>query len=89
MLVPALAEATSERAVELLVGQVTALETQADIAVETLGVVDLRGQITTILDPKVLFDIDVEGSEELIVVSTPTASRTRAPSAGSSTTSIR
>jgi len=35
------------------------------------GVVDLRGQITTILDPKVLFDIDVEGSEELIVVFDP------------------
>lgn len=35
------------------------------------GVVDLRGQITTILDPKVLFDIDVEGSKELIVVFDP------------------
>jgi purine-binding chemotaxis protein CheW len=35
------------------------------------GVVDLRGQITTILDPKVIFDIDVEGSEELIVVFDP------------------
>jgi len=35
------------------------------------GVVDLRGQITTILDPKVLFDIDVEGSEDLIVVFDP------------------
>ena len=35
------------------------------------GVVDLRGQITTILDPKVLFDIDVEGPEELIVVFDP------------------
>ena len=35
------------------------------------GVVDLRGQITTVLDPKVLFDIDVEGSEELIVVFDP------------------
>jgi len=35
------------------------------------GVVDLRGQITTILDPKVIFDIDTEGSEELIVVFDP------------------
>jgi purine-binding chemotaxis protein CheW len=35
------------------------------------GVVDLRGQITTILDPKVLFDIDTEGSKELIVVFDP------------------
>jgi purine-binding chemotaxis protein CheW len=35
------------------------------------GVVDLRGQITTILDPKVIFDIDAEGSEELIVVFDP------------------
>jgi purine-binding chemotaxis protein CheW len=36
-----------------------------------VGVVDLRGQITTILDPKVMFDIDVEGAEELIVVFDP------------------
>ncbi|MFB6150207.1 MAG: chemotaxis protein CheW [Haloarculaceae archaeon] len=35
------------------------------------GVVDLRGQITTILDPKVLLDIDAEGSKELIVVFDP------------------
>ena len=35
------------------------------------GVVDLRGQITTILDPKVLLDIDSEGSKELIVVFDP------------------
>jgi purine-binding chemotaxis protein CheW len=35
------------------------------------GVVDLRGQITTILDPKVIFDIDVDGSEDLIVVFDP------------------
>jgi len=35
------------------------------------GVVDLRGQITTILDPKVIFDIDVDGTEDLIVVFDP------------------
>jgi purine-binding chemotaxis protein CheW len=35
------------------------------------GVVDLRGQITTILDPKELLDIDDEGSKELIVVFDP------------------
>jgi len=35
------------------------------------GVVDLRGQITTILDPKVLLDIDTEGSKDLIVVFDP------------------
>jgi purine-binding chemotaxis protein CheW len=35
------------------------------------GVVDLRGQITTILDPTVLLDIDAEGSKELIVVYDP------------------
>ena len=46
VLVPALAEATSERAVELLVDQVTALEAQADIAVETLGVVANRVETT-------------------------------------------
>jgi len=35
------------------------------------GVVDLRGQITTILDPKLLLDIDQEGSESLLVVFAP------------------
>ena len=35
------------------------------------GVVDLRGQITTILDPKTLLDIDQEGSKGLIVVFDP------------------
>ncbi|PSP31958.1 chemotaxis protein CheW [Halobacteriales archaeon QH_10_67_22] len=35
------------------------------------GVVDLRGQITTILDPKELLDIDTEGEKELIVVFDP------------------
>jgi len=38
------------------------------------GVVDLRGQITTILDPKVPLDIDREaGTEQLIVVFDPEA----------------
>jgi len=37
------------------------------------GVVDLRGQITTILDPKVLLDIDQTGSKDLIVVFDPDA----------------
>ncbi|RLM89921.1 chemotaxis protein CheW [Haloarcula sp. Atlit-7R] len=32
------------------------------------GVVDLRGQITTILNPKVMMDIDSDGTENLIVV---------------------
>jgi len=32
------------------------------------GVVDLRGQITTILSPKVMMDIDSDGTENLIVV---------------------
>jgi purine-binding chemotaxis protein CheW len=35
------------------------------------GVVDLRGQITTILDPKVLLDIDGDGHKDLIVVFDP------------------
>ncbi|WP_415381160.1 chemotaxis protein CheW [Halosimplex sp. TS25] len=35
------------------------------------GVVDLRGQITTILDPKVLLDIPEAGSKDLIVVFDP------------------
>ncbi|QPV63658.1 purine-binding chemotaxis protein CheW [Halosimplex litoreum] len=37
------------------------------------GVVDLRGQITTILDPKVLLDISEAGSKDLIVVFDPDA----------------
>jgi purine-binding chemotaxis protein CheW len=32
------------------------------------GVVDLRGQITTILDPKIALDIDDDGGEQLLVV---------------------
>ena len=35
------------------------------------GVVDLRGQITTILEPKEMMDIDSEGSQDLIVVFDP------------------
>ncbi|WP_423999867.1 chemotaxis protein CheW [Haloarcula salina] len=35
------------------------------------GVVDLRGQITTILDPKEMMDIDDEGTQNLIVVFDP------------------
>ena len=35
------------------------------------GVVDLRGQITTILDPKEMMDIDATGAERLIVVFDP------------------
>jgi|GEM_PF-195925 len=38
-----------------------------------VGVVDLRGQITTILDPKELMDIDAEGSETLMIVFDPDA----------------
>lgn len=37
------------------------------------GVVDLRGQITTILDPKLLLDIDGDGPESLLVVFEPDA----------------
>lgn len=37
------------------------------------GVVDLRGQITTILDPKRLLDIDSTGDESLLVVFEPDA----------------
>ncbi|MFB6308163.1 MAG: chemotaxis protein CheW, partial [Haloarculaceae archaeon] len=37
------------------------------------GVVDLRGQITTILDPKDMLDIDEAGDEDLIVVFDPDA----------------
>jgi len=32
------------------------------------GVVDLRGQITTILDPKIALDIDHDGDDQLLVV---------------------
>jgi chromosome partitioning protein len=46
VLVPALTEATSERAVELLVDQVTALEAQADVTVDTVGVVANRVETT-------------------------------------------
>ncbi|MDS0277966.1 chemotaxis protein CheW [Halomicroarcula sp. S1AR25-4] len=35
------------------------------------GVVDLRGQITTILEPKEMMDIDADGSQDLIVVFDP------------------
>ncbi|MBX0294738.1 chemotaxis protein CheW [Haloarcula nitratireducens] len=35
------------------------------------GVVDLRGQITTILDPKRMMDIDADGEKNLIVVFDP------------------
>lgn len=35
------------------------------------GVVDLRGQITTILEPKEMMDIETEGSQNLIVVFDP------------------
>ena len=35
------------------------------------GVVDLRGQITTILDPKAMMDIDDDGDQNLIVVFDP------------------
>ena len=35
------------------------------------GVVDLRGQITTILDPKEMMDIDDDGTQNLIVVFDP------------------
>jgi len=37
------------------------------------GVVDLRGQITTVLDPKQLLDIDREGTESLMIVFDPEA----------------
>jgi chromosome partitioning protein len=46
ILVPALAEATSERAVELLVDQLAALEADAGVDVETLGVVANRVETT-------------------------------------------
>ena len=47
VLVPALAEATSERAIELLMDQMVALEQQADITVEMLGVVANRIETTS------------------------------------------
>jgi len=47
VLVPALAEATSERAIELLMDQMVALEQQADIQVEMLGVVANRIENTS------------------------------------------
>ncbi|WP_225334704.1 ParA family protein [Halomicrobium urmianum] len=46
VLVPALTEATSERAVELLIDQIAALEGQTDISVRTLGVVANRVEKT-------------------------------------------
>ncbi len=46
VLVPALTEATSERAIELLIDQIAALETQADIDVRTVGVVANRVETT-------------------------------------------
>jgi chromosome partitioning protein len=47
VLVPALAEATSERAIELLMDQMAALEQQAGIEVEMLGVVANRIETTS------------------------------------------
>ena len=46
VLVPALTEASSERAIELLVDQVAALEGQVDITVDTVGVVANRVENT-------------------------------------------
>jgi len=46
ILVPALTEATSERAIELLIDQMTALEGQTGITVDTLGVVANRVETT-------------------------------------------
>ena len=46
VIVPALTEATSERAIELLIDQMAALEGQVDITVETLGVVANRVERT-------------------------------------------
>jgi chromosome partitioning protein len=46
VLVPALTEATSERAIELLIDQVVALEGQVDITVTTVGVVANRVENT-------------------------------------------
>lgn len=47
VLVPALTEATSERAIELLVDQLTALEEMTDTPVETVGVVANRVETTS------------------------------------------
>jgi chromosome partitioning protein len=47
ILVPALTEATSERAIELLIDQMAALEGQTDIDVDTVGVVANRVETTT------------------------------------------
>ena len=47
ILVPALAESTSERAVELLLDQMAALERQADITVAMLGIVANRIETTS------------------------------------------
>jgi chromosome partitioning protein len=46
VIVPALTEATSERAVELLIQQISALEDHADMRVDTLGVVANRVEET-------------------------------------------
>ncbi|QGN08238.1 ParA family protein [Halorhabdus sp. CBA1104] len=46
VLVPALTEATSERAIELLIDQIAALEGQVDITVDTVGVVANRVEQT-------------------------------------------
>jgi len=46
IVVPALTEATSERAIELLIDQMAALEGQTDITVDTLGVVANRVEKT-------------------------------------------
>lgn len=47
VLVPALTEATSERAIELLIDQIAALERQVDISVNTVGVVANRVENTS------------------------------------------
>jgi chromosome partitioning protein len=46
VLIPALTEATSERAIELLVDQIAALEAETDLDVRTLGVVANRVEST-------------------------------------------
>ena len=46
VLIPALTEATSERAIELLVDQIAALEAETDVDVRTLGVVANRVETT-------------------------------------------
>jgi chromosome partitioning protein len=47
VIVPALTEATSERAIELLIDQIAALESQVDITVNTVGVVANRVENTS------------------------------------------